>query len=54
MRHSLISESREKRKMPRPWAEPMGFMIQTPPQRLNSSTNMAYSRGSTNDRGMKS
>lgn len=40
--HSLISCSLVKRKMPLPWADPMGFIIHTPPTFLNSSTNIEY------------
>jgi len=41
------------RKMPAPWALPIGFMIQVPPLRLNSSTNMRYSLGTTKVCGKK-
>ena len=43
-----------KRKIPFPCADPIGFIIHTPPTFLNSSTNMEYSRGRTNVVGMKS
>lgn len=45
--------SRVNRKMPLPCALPVGFIIQTPPLRLNSSTKRRYSRGSTNVCGKK-
>lgn len=41
------------RKIPRPCACPMGFMIHVPPVRLNSSTNILYSRGTTYVTGKK-
>eukprot|EP00983_Pelagomonas_calceolata_P083844 1156241-Pelagomonas_calceolata.AAC.5 len=39
--------------MPAPWALPIGFMIHVPPLRLNSSTNMRYSLGTTKVWGKK-
>ena len=52
--HSLISCSLVKRKIPFPCADPIGFMIHTPPTFLNSSTNMEYSLGNKKVVGMKS